>query len=579
MSQTTACPLDCYDACRIKMDENGKLKGDENHPVTQGYLCPHLNHYDSHERIVEPRLHGKTISMEEAVESLLDAVQKSDPKKTLLYRGSGNLGLMQRSMDHFFAAMGAVGTRGSLCDGAGEAGILQGRGVNYPLSPEMIDQAETVIVWGRNPHVTHSHLLPMLKNKSIIVIDPVQTQLAKNADVHIQIKPHCDLHLALLLSRFAVIEGSQDVEFLEKYGSEYHDFYELTQTVRIKATLEAIDVTLGQIGAVLELIRGKKTVILVGVGVQKYRNGADVLRAIDAFGAILGLFGKPGCGVSFLGSSLHSLEIPFRSLQTTVPVPNINFSRYETVFVQGGNPLSQMPNTAAVSAGFSSAGFKIYFGLYENETSRACDLIIPAKTFLEKEDVRSSYGDFSLQKMSKLRDSKIGIGEYELASLLCHHFNLSIPEEGECLSALYDQMVRKDGVDYKKDMPDIPYENGFETQSGEFEFMDEVDLGFNSEEGFFLLTPKSAKSLNSQFHRSAGIHVHPASGFAIGEPVTVTSKTGSIQMVVCHDERLRSDCAIIYAGTPEANVLTSESLSYDGESAAYQENKIKVEKC
>jgi len=561
------------------MDENGKIKGDESHPMTQGYLCPHLNHFNDFDRIMQPRLHGKVITMSEAMEKLYEVLQSSDPKKTLFYRGSGNIALMQRSTDHFFAGMGATGTRGSLCDGAGEAGIIEGRGVNYALSPEMINEAEVVIVWGRNPHVTHSHLLGSLKNKTLIVIDPVKTQLAKTADVHIQIRPHYDLQLALLLSRFVVIEGSQDEEFLEKYGSEYHEFYELTQSLRIKATLQAMDVTLGQIGSVLELIRAKKTVILVGAGVQKYRNGAGVLRAIDGFGAIIGLFGKLGCGVGFLGSSTQGLQSPFRKMQTTVPIPTIDFSVYDTVFVQGGNPLSQMPDTAKVTNGFRKAGFKVYFGLYENETSAQCDLILPAKTFLEKEDVRSSYGDFSLQKMSKLRESEIGISEYDLASHLCTHFNLSIPSQQECLETFYDQMVSKNGVDYRKNMPNIPYENGFETDSGEFEFLDELDLGLNDEEGLFLLTPKFARSLNSQFHRSSGVHLHPQCGYAAGEMVTITSKTGSIQLSVSHDDRLRSDCAVIYAGTPGLNTLTPSLLSYEGDSAVYQENKIKVEKC
>jgi hypothetical protein len=249
------------------------------------------------------------------------------------------------------------------------------------------------------------------------------------------------------------------------------------------------------------------------------------------------------------------------------------------VFVQGGNPLSQMPDSAKVTKEFSASGTKIYFGLYENETSAACDLILPAKTFLEKEDVRSSYGDFSLQKMSKLRESEIGISEYDLAHELCSHFNLSIPTQQECLDTFYDQMVSKNGVDYRKNMPDIPYENGFETDSGEFEFMDELDLGLNDEDGLFLLTPKSARSLNSQFHRSSGVHLHPQCGFEEGTIVTVTSKTGLIQLQVFHDERLRSDCAIIYAGTPGLNNLTPSLLSYEGESAIYQENKIKVEKC
>lgn len=579
MSQTTTCPLDCYDACRIVIDVNGKIKGDADHPITQGYLCSNLNHFDEFERIVEPRHNGKAITMSEAMERLCEVLQSSDPKKTLFYRGSGNIGLMQRSTDHFFAGMGAMGTRGSLCDGSGEAGIISGRGINHALSPDIINEAEVVIVWGRNPHVTHSHILGALKNKSIIVIDPVQTKLAKTADIHIQIKPHCDMQLALLLSRFVVIEGSQDEDFLEKYGSEYHDLYDLTQTLRIKATLESIDVTLGQVGSILELIRDKKTVILVGTGVQKYRNGAEVLRAIDAFGVILGLFGKPGCGVGFLGSSTQGLELPFRKVQKTVPIPTINFSTFDTVFVQGGNPLSQMPDSAKVAKEFAASGTKIYFGLYENETSAACDLILPAKTFLEKEDVRSSYGDFSLQKMSKLRESEIGISEYDLAYELCNHFNLSIPSQQECLNSFYDQMVSKNGVDYRKNMPDIPYESGFETDSGEFEFMDELDLGSNDDEGLFLLTPKSARSLNSQFHRSCGIYMYPQCGFEEGERVMVTSKTGSIELSVSHDERLRSDCALIYAGTPGLNNLTPSLLSYEGESAIFQENKIKVEKC
>ncbi len=516
--------------------------------------------------------------MNEAIEILIQRLDAAQVEKTLFYRGSGNIGLMQRSMDHFFAQMGAIGTRGSLCDGAGEAGILEGRGVNYPLSPSMIDEAEVVVVWGKNPHTTHSHLLPFLKNKKIIVIDPIRTQLAQNADLHIQIKPHCDVHLALLLSRFTVIEGLHDKEFLEEYASEYEEFYELTQNLRIKATLESIDMTLGQIGSILELVRGKRTVILVGVGVQKYKNGSEVVRAIDGFAALLGLFGKRGCGVSFLGSSNEGLKLPFVSISKTVPVPTINFSNFDTVFVQGANPLAQMPNSLKVREEFEKVEFKIYFGLYENETSKACDLVIPAKTFLEKNDVRASYGDFTLQMMTQLRESDIGISEYALAQTLCDHFHLSIPKEEECLEMLREQMESIDGVYMKKNSPEIPYSNGFTTDSGEFEFMDEVELGINSDKDLFLITCKSPRSLNSQFHREEGLFLHPECGFDEGEEVQVSTKVGSISLIVHYDSRLRNDCALIYAGTPEVNVLTPSLLSYEGENAVYQEFKIKVEK-
>jgi anaerobic selenocysteine-containing dehydrogenase len=576
MNQITACPLDCYDACRISVDENGKLRGDKTHPVTSGYLCPHLNHFTQQERIQVPRLRGEAVSMEKALGTLLEALKESKPDKLLYYRGSGNIGLMQRVCEHFFASIKAVGTSGSLCDGAGEAGVLLGRGKNEILSPQMIRESEVVVFWGRNPHTTHSHLLPFLEGKTIIVIDPLKTAIAQKADLHIQIKPHCDLHLALLLSRFAVIEGLHDIEFLQNHASEYNDFYELTQTVRIKATLETIDVSLGQIGAMLELIEGKKTAILVGVGVQKYRDGADVLRAIDGFGAIMGLFGKPGCGVSYVGDSLSGIEMPFKSISHRVSKPTVDFSKYNCVFIQGANPLSQMPNTDGVKKSFALAGFSVYFGLYENETSKAADLVIPAKTFLEKNDVRSSYGDYTLQEMGKVAEGTIGISEYDLTRVLCDAFGIALESESFYLEMLQSQIDYEEGVGYRPNRPAIPYEEGFE--NGEFEFLDEIDLSMDSSEGFYLITSKYPKGLNSQFHRVQGVYFHPDAGFDEGMMVELSSHAGAVEMIVKHDLRLRRDCLLIYSGTVDGNVLTPALLSYEGESAVYQEIKIKVTK-
>ncbi|MDD5051517.1 MAG: molybdopterin-dependent oxidoreductase [Sulfuricurvum sp.] len=572
----TACPLDCYDACRIVVDKNQKLKGDKTHPITHGYLCPHLNHYDEHKRIELPRFQGKNISMNEALILLEEKLKESKSDHVLYYRGSGNMGLMQRSCEHFFAQLNAFGTSGSLCDGAGEAGIMLGRGSNYLLSPNMIGESEVVIFWGSNPHVTHSHLLPFVKGKKIIVIDPIRTAIAKKADLFIQIKPHYDLHLALLLTRFAIIEGSHDQEFLEKFASEYSDFYELTQTVRIKSTLDMMNVTLGQIGMILEMIQGKKTAILVGVGVQKYQNGADVIRSIDGFGAVLGLFGKQGCGVSYLGNSMQGVANPFQTIKNRISKPTVDFSKYNCVFVQGGNPLAQMPNSNHTRRTFDSAGFRVYFGLYENETSYASDLVIPAKTFLEKSDFRSSYGDYTFQEMVQILNSEIGISEYDLSVFLCKAFSFPIENESDYLEYFRSQIVFAEGVGYRKDSPVIPYENGFE--HGEFVFLDEIDLDVNDEEGYYFITMKSSKSLNSQFYRSEGVYFHPEAGFSEGERVILSSLSGVVEMEVKYDERLRLDCLLIYSGTPDVNILTPGLLSYEGENAVYQEHKIKVEK-
>jgi anaerobic selenocysteine-containing dehydrogenase len=577
VNKITACPLDCYDACAI-VYENNKLSAHKaGH--TQGFLCPHMNHYEDFETIQTPRYKGEEISLDKALETLKNMLSSCEPSEVLHYRGHGNFGLMQEVTDHFFASYGATLTDGNLCDGAGEAGILQGRGSNKNMPLSEIAKSEVVIVWGRNPHTTSSHLLPLLKGKKLIVIDPVKTKIAKTADLHIQIKPHGDLRLAMLLNRFLHIENGCDEEFLEEYASEYEEYYELTQSIRIKVTLDDIDVTLGQIGKVLELVRGKKVAIICGVGIQKYADGADVMRAIDAFGVYLGLFGKEGCGVAYLGNSKEKISSPFMSKAKRVSKVNADFATFNTVFVQGANPLSQMPDSLRVKESLASVKNVVYFGLFENETSERADLIIPAKSFLYKDDVRTSYSHNSMMLMNKVQESDIGVSEYDLSAYLSAAFGIELQSEAEYLLHFKNHGIQKiEGCFVVEGREEIPYQNGFDTKSKEFEFLDEVDLDNTQDEKLFLITPKSSHSLNSQFKREQYAYVNSALGFLENESVEISSSNGNVSLQIRHDDNLREDCVLIYSGTKGLNNLTSSKHSFDGKNAIYQENKVEIKR-
>ena len=570
MSKTTACPLDCYDACSIEF-KDGKIT-----PVKEGYtngfLCPHLNHYTEFETIKKPRFNGKEISMNEALEILKGMLQEAMPSKTLHYRGSGNFGLMQEVTDHFFASYGAVLTDGSLCDGAGEAGIVEGRGSNAMLTPEDIAKSDVVIFWGRNPHTTSSHLLPLLKEKTIIVIDPVKTQIAKEADLHIQLKPHGDYALAMLLCRFLHIHGDSAEEYMKEYAPEYQDFYEITQTIRIKATVDEIDVSLGDIGELLAYVTGKKVAIVVGVGVQKYADGADIMRAIDAFGVFLGLFGKEGSGVAYLGNSKEGITSPFHTKARRVSKVDTLFANYNTVFIQDANPLSQMPNTNRVKLSLEKVKNIVYFGLHENATSQMASLVIPAKSFLYKNDIRTSYSHHAMLEMLQVAQSENGISEYDLAKYLCEAFNIELQEEKFYIE-YFKSFVQKnsEGILEVKNRKK-------QTIEDEFEFLDEYDNDFNMSDDYFLITPKSKKSLNSQFNVETNVYLHPSLGFAEGESVKITSIAGEAEFVVKHKEELRKDCVLIYSATDGVNNLTTSKHSYEGKSAIYQELKVKITK-
>ena len=575
-SSITACPLDCYDACGIVYD-NEKIKPfKKGH--TSGFLCPHLNHYKNHERILKPSYKGKEITMGEALLKLKEILSSTLKSDILHYRGNGNFALMQEVTDHFFAGLGANLTDGSLCDGAGEAGIINGRGSNKNMPLNEIEKSDVVIFWGRNPHTTSSHLLPLLKDKKIIVIDPIKTKIAKMADIFIQIKPHTDIYLAMLLSRFIHINDSLDEEFIEKYASEFDDYYELTQGVRIKATLENIGVTLGQIGDILDLCINQKVAIVCGVGIQKYRDGADVIRAIDAFAVSLGLFAKEGSGVAYLGNSKEGISSPFETKSKKVSKVNTKFDEFETVFIQGANPIAQMPDSLRTRNALEKTTNVIYFGLHENETSEIADLIIPAKTFLEKDDIRTSYSSHVLMIMNKQIENDIGISEYNLSAYLCKEFAIELQSELAYLEHFKNFGIRNiHGCVEVEGLDTLPYKNGFDTDNGEFIFLDEFDAQQNNNDNDFnLITMKNPTSLNSQFKRSEYVYLNSSLGYIDGEVITLRSVNGTLTLAVKNSDALRDDTILIYSGTRGVNNLTTSNHSYEGKNAVYQENKITI---
>ena len=590
----TACGLDCYDACSISVDEDGKLHGDATHPVGNGALCSHLNkHFFETPRIVSPRIDGKEVSMQEAMEAVAEAF-KAD--KSLLWRGSGNFGVMQEVSNLFMEKIEGTLTHGSLCDGAGDAGICLGRGVNRNLPLEQIAKADTIVVWGRNLTVTNAHILPFIEGKNLVVIDPVKTAIAKKADLHLQIAPRTDYYMAMMLARFIFMEDSEDESWLEEFASEYEDFYDYTREHRIKAILSYMDMSLGDMGNMLEYLRDQKVVFLVGAGVQKYSVGASTLHAIDSLAAVLGLFGKEGCGVHYLSHSKLGFKNPFHVSCQTVSKVQTPFESFQTVVVQGGNPAESMPHSHSVCTALEKVENLIYFGLYENETSKRANIVIPAKSFLEKEDVRLSYGHQYIQKMNKVTTPPSStISEYDFTKYLFDAFGFEGLAPQETYITQWLEQCSKVEEDYVSPVhQSIPYANGFGKEGGdEFEFIEEYEDDFvntkrfrrhrkertekESIPYFWLLSPKSAKSLNTQFQRDESVELPSALGYIQGEHVTLVSEYGTLVLEVKINDDIREDCVVVRSNVSGVNRLTPNIVSEEGENACFQEVKVRVE--
>jgi len=138
-----------------------------------------------------------------------------------------------------------------------------------------------------------------------------------------------------------------------------------------------------------------------------------------------------------------------------------------------------------------------------------------------------------------------------------------------------------------------PYQEGFgEVGEEEFVFIDAYEDDFinpkhftkvrkkttlgKEEQEFWLISPKSAKSLNTQFIQEGVVWLNPQLGYRDGERVRVSSTYGSYGFSVKVSEGVREDCLVIYANATGVNYLTPSLLSEEGESACYQEVKVQL---
>ena len=571
----TACPLDCYDACSIIL-ENNKLRGEKEDIVTNGHLCSKMYHYFDYPQANEAFYKNQKISLKKALDILEEKLRAS--RNILFFQGSGNVGKMQSVTKLFFQKLSAVFACGSLCDAAGQLGIKEGRGKNLILPLKQIENSELVVIWGRNPSTSNWHLIPFLNKKTVVVIDPIKTEIAEKAQMYLQIRPRSDLELACLLARFVYMQNREDEEFIKHKTQDYDFFIDFIKTYRINPTVDKIGIDVLEIATLAELMSSMKTVILVGNGVQKYSHGTEVVRVIDSLAAMLGLFGKEGCGVGFLGDSAADLKNPFDIKMKESPKATIEFEKYDTVFIQGSNPLVTMPNTKRVREGLEKT-FSVVFGIYYDESAKACDLFIPAKNFLQKNDIRFSYGHEYVRFMPKISDDENRLSEYEFTKEMFKRFGFDgLKSEEEYLDFFKSQLKKENGLYKLPSYKEIPYSENFYTESGIFCFLSEAEDCFDEEEGYFLITPKNKTSLNSQFKRDEFLYVPPQSGLKELDRVLAFSRYGEAEFLVKISNDLRKDVVLAYSGNPKVNFLTPPKTDNYGNNAIFQDVKVRIRK-
>lgn len=315
------CTLDCHDCCKFNVYTKGnnvvKIEGDKNHPYTKGFICKkgmaHLDRLNHKDRIKTPMLKvdgvWKEISFDKAIEIMAEKLtyykEKYTSKSVMHYDQYGSGSVLKYIGDIFFNFYGGVSRhKGGPCWSAGMHAQKYDFGVAKSHAIEDMLNSKSIFVWGKNPAYTTIHTMQIIKKAKekgikIVVIDPIYTKTAQIADKYVQVNPGTDGALAIAMAKIIVEDKLYDEEYINSYVIGFEEYKKYLSSLELSFSIDECGVKENDIRELVDLYTNKYSSINVGYGLQKYKNGGNTIRAIDALGAITGQIGFSGGGVNY----------------------------------------------------------------------------------------------------------------------------------------------------------------------------------------------------------------------------------------------------------------------------------------
>jgi anaerobic selenocysteine-containing dehydrogenase len=439
----SVCTLDCPDTCSLTVTvDDGrivKVRGSEALPFTAGAICNKVAHHTAafvhgagrltHPlRRVGPKGSGafERISWDAALDLIhqrISAVVARYGREAVMplnYAGPHGM-LAGDSMSlRFFHRLGASQLyRRSMCGAvrseawAGTYGLVPG------IGPEAAADARLNIVWGNNATVANLHLVrsvrqAMRKGGRLVVVDPLRTKIAEQADLHLALLPGTDVVLAFALATELERLGAHDREFI---AANVHGYDELMAAARewpVERAAEVCGLTPGSIRTLAQwMAEADPLVMALGNGLERGRNGGSGVRAAIALPALMGrLDARSGI---VLGSGNAFPRTPARLTRpdllpgATRTLDIMDIGRHLTaddidpplraLVIYNHNPIVVHADQNRMRAGLMREDvFMAGIEVAMTESMALCDVVLPAATHLEQDDLYAAYGHHWLQR-------------------------------------------------------------------------------------------------------------------------------------------------------------------------------------
>jgi anaerobic selenocysteine-containing dehydrogenase len=435
--QKTACIL-CECNCGIEVQLGGddgrsliRFRGDKAHPSSQGYACEkahRLNFYQSSKRRLTSPMRRREDGTYEAIDwdtaireiaGRMLHVKKTWGGKSIFYYGGGSAGshLSGVYASSFRSALGSHWRSSALAQE--KTGLFYVTNRMFGAVPRSdVEHAEVAVFLGKNPWQSHSFprarvtLKEIAKDpdRKLIVIDPVRTQTAAMADIHLQVRPGGDAWLMAAIVATIVEEELIDREFLSAHAVGLDETVAALRQVPIADFCERAGVPEAQVREAARVIGRASSVASVedlGVNMNRHSTLVSYLHALCY--TLTGNLGRPGSQYIWtplvdMTKGSHDKRTPVvgaRVISGLVPCNVIaeeiltdHPDRYRAMIVDATNPAHSLADSKRFREAMRSLEVSVVLDVAMTETARQADYVLACSSQFEKAEATFFNFDF-----------------------------------------------------------------------------------------------------------------------------------------------------------------------------------------
>ena len=420
--------------------EDGKvvrIQGDPDHPYTAGFACGKVNrdtdNVNSPERTLTPLKRTgpkgagqfKRFSWDEALDEITAKwkaiIRESGPLALLGYAYSAHQGLMNRGMvNGLFHALGSSRLQaGTVCDTCCEEAWNVTVGPIGGADPESVVHSDLVISWGADLAATNVHFWALYEEQRktrgvpLVVIDPRRTRSAKAANLYLPIRIGTDAALALGVMHILLRDKLADREYIAKHTLGFDKVErEILPKFTPARTAEITGLSVADIEKLASMYgKAKAALIRLGEGMTRLAAGGQALRTVVLLPGVSGHYAVKGGGALLLTAASCDLNYnAVRKPSGPVTARMVNHLRLgeellnmkdppiRALYVSANNPAVTCPEVHKVRKGLAREDlFTVVHDPFMTDTAKYADIILPAASYLETDDLYRAYGAYWMQ--------------------------------------------------------------------------------------------------------------------------------------------------------------------------------------